>query len=121
MRYVTLLVLTAFSIGCATIIKPEEDRFEIQTQPAGAVVTYGKNTCHTPCTLELPRKQNFSFKITKPGFKTQTVEVTGSSWDAWVLGNIGFFWAFPIGMAYDFYTGAAYDFEPEFLDLKLKK
>ena len=120
---VSLLVAFMFmgASGCATIMKQEYEELFIRSQPAGAFVELtGGLSCHTPCSLELERGSDYSLTIKKPGYKTKQMDVNGSSWDAWLLGNIVFI-VFPVAVAYDFYSGYAYDFSPDEIEVDLQK
>ena len=117
-----ILLPILFLLGCATIMKEDFEEMFIETTPAGAIATFSNGlSCHTPCSLELERGENFKISIAKPGYQTVTRSISGSSWDGWLWGNLAFLPAMPIGVAIDFYTGYAYDFSPEKIVVELKK
>ena len=110
------------SLGCSTIMKEEYEELYIETQPAGAIVSFENGmSCHTPCSLELERGENYQLSINKPGYQSVRKSISGSSWDGWLWGNLAFLFAMPIGIGVDFYTGYAYDFSPEKIQVELKK
>ena len=116
-----LIVIFLLQTHCATIVKDPYEEFIIDTLPAGAKVTYGNQTCHTPCTLDLKRRQQYDVSITKSGYKSLTYELNGKSWDGWLWGNIVFLVGAPIGVAVDFITGKAYDYSPSEIKVKLEE
>ena len=117
----TCCLLFLLQANCASIMKEDWEELDIETQPPGAVVTISNGqVCHTPCSLELERGENYSVTITKPGYQTETHQVSGSSWDGWLWGNLAFIVAFPIAIGVDFYTGYAYDFSPDLIKRDLK-
>jgi hypothetical protein len=118
---IILLALLILNFGCATIIRDDIELVPILTEPAGALVKGGPETCHTPCDMELERKKEYNLVITKPGYKTERVELSGSSLDGWLWGNLAFLVGAPIGVIWDFYSGKAWDYDPEEITLELKK
>jgi len=121
-RLIIFVFVCLFQTSCATIMKQEWEQLIIETKPAGAVVNLSNGvSCHTPCTLELDRGDSYAVKIKKPGYKEYDVNVKGNSWDGWLFGNLVFVFGMPIAVAVDFYTGYAYDFSPDKINVSLQK
>lgn len=60
-----LLLLTA----CASVTRGTREEFVINSDPEGAkAILSSGQTCITPCTLKLKRKQSFSVRFEKDGF-----------------------------------------------------
>ena len=118
--YILLFTLFLNHLGCATIMKEEEERVLIESQPPGVRVDLGEQICHTPCTLEFPRGKNLTAVFTKSGFKSQTHKINGSSLDGWLWGNLSYLFLFPIAVGVDFYTGYAYDYGPDELNIEME-
>jgi len=110
-----VVIGTAFSVaGCATVTRGTTDQVQIQSNPPGAVASTSMGySCTTPCALSVPRKDEFSVVISKPGYQEQTVEVktkVAGNGAAGFAGNIligGL-----VGMGADAATGAALDHDP---------
>ena len=119
-RHLLLLSLCLGPMGCATIMKEKEERILINSQPSGVRVDLGQQVCHTPCTLEFPRGQNITAVFTRHGFESQTHHINGHSLDGWLLGNLAYLFLFPIAVGIDFYTGYAYDYGPDQLNVEMK-
>lgn len=63
--------------GCASVTRGWSEQVQINSQPEGAEVrTSMSQTCVTPCTLTVSRKDEFSVAFAKPGYQPQTVPVT---------------------------------------------
>ena len=120
--YVTLFSLSLLlgPLGCATIMKYEEEHIYIDSDPPGVKVDLEEYTCHTPCTLELPRGRNLQAVLTRPGFRSQTHHINGHSLDGWLWGNLAYLFFFPVAIGVDFYTGYAYDYGPDRLHVKME-
>jgi hypothetical protein len=114
-----LLVATA---GCATVIRGTQQDFTIETTPAGAQATLSTGqSCVTPCTLRLPRKQDFDVTFAMEGYDGGTAHVT-SGWSrggttTFVVGNI--ILGGLIGMGVDAANGATRDLWPNPLQATL--
>lgn len=110
--------------GCATITRGTETAWEVRTDPVGAkVVTSNGHYCDaTPCSIKMKRKSEFTATITKPGYKTATVQVTNKiagSGGAAMAGNVlvgGI-----IGAGVDASSGAMLDLTPNPVDIKMEK
>jgi hypothetical protein len=103
-------------------MKEEWEEIPVETTPPGAKVSISNGmTCHTPCHLEFERGKVYELKISKDGYKSETLKLNGRSIDGWVWGNLVFLVGLPVGIAIDFYTGYAFDFSPGKIEKELKK
>lgn len=108
-----------FVYSCATVVNGKKEMFEVKTLPEGATVKINGQSCESPCSFELNRGTNYVVKIQKEGYQEKKIKIDGKSMDGWLWGNI--LLGGVIGLAVDYGSGAAYDFEPEGLDLILRK
>ncbi len=118
MKHVLLALIFVFC-SCATLVNGKKEVFEVKTKPEGAMVKINGKKCESPCSFELNRGTNYVVNIEKEGYQTKKIDIDGNSADAWLWGNVligGI-----IGLAIDYGSGAAYDFEPEGLNLLLVK
>jgi PEGA domain len=110
--------------GCATVVRGDHTAWEVNTVPPGASVktTNGFYCDSTPCSIQMPRRSDFSADIVKPGYKTLKVTVThkiAAAGGAAFVGNalIGGV----IGAGVDLATGAALDLTPNPVTVTLEK
>jgi hypothetical protein len=105
--------------GCGVILHGGKQEVTFDSRPPGATVKLDNAVQFlTPHTIALPRSSNHHATFTKDGFDPQQVVIqhaflVGPS----IIGNILPF--FPIGLAIDIVTGAAWGFEPEYLAIDL--
>jgi hypothetical protein len=109
--------------GCATVTRGSSDAWVVNTDPSGAKVetTNGHQCPSTPCAIKMKRKSEFTATITKPGYKTATVQVshkTANAGAAGVAGNV--LLGGVIGLGVDLYSGASQDLTPNPVSLKLE-
>ncbi len=123
MKLSDLLVMSAsacliFSAtGCATIVNGKTQEVAIATNPPGATVNIDNaQTVLTPATVNLRRNKDYVFTITKDGFQTQTIPVTGVL-SGWLLGNI--LLGGIIGGGVDAATGSGFTLTPETINITL--
>ena len=65
-----------FLCGCATVTRGTTNQIQIFSEPSDADVRTSLNqSCRTPCTLQVTRKDEFTVTISKPGYITQDVPV----------------------------------------------
>lgn len=95
-----LLSLSLISFSCASIVKGGSQKIFINSSPSEAVVKVkdqngnGIVNSATPATLTLAKgdgyfgSASYSIEISKPGFQTQYVTLTGSMNGWYILGNI---------------------------------
>ncbi len=119
-----LALMTILLGGCATVTRGTSEMVEVTSDPAGAVVTTSiDKTCKaTPCSIEAPRKTEFTVTISKPGYVSQTLEVKSK---LSAKGGIGMAanMALPggtLGLVTDVVTGAGLDHEPNPVSIKLQ-
>src|SRR6266496_1264958 len=76
--------------GCATVTRGTTSQVQIQSDPPGALAhTSTGFSCTTPCTITIPRKDEFSVVFSKPGYQEETVDVrTQVAGAAGFAGNI---------------------------------
>ena len=108
--------------GCATVTRGLDSQIQVRSEPAGAEVrTSLSQTCTTPCTLKVSRKDEFSVLISKDGFKPVEVEVMNriaGEGAAGFAGNVlvgGI-----VGMGVDAATGATLEHYPNPIDVTLE-
>jgi hypothetical protein len=120
---ISILVISVFITGCATIIHGRQQRVRIDSQPRKAAVTindlsFGK----TPVITNLERRvKKYEIVIELEGYKPY-VTALERKFSAWVLGNI--VWAgvgLPIGVAVDIVTGGMWKLEPGNIKAELTK
>jgi hypothetical protein len=102
--------------GCATIVHGRTQQVLVSTNPPEAFVSDGTNTLQTPATLELKRDKDYLLTISKPGYATETVQITHVL-NAMVAGNIlvgGL-----IGWGVDAVSGAHWRLVPETVSVTL--
>jgi hypothetical protein len=109
--------------ACATVTRGSSDAWVVNTEPSGAKVeTSNGHQCQaTPCAIKMKRKSEFTATITKPGYKTATVQVshkTANAGAAGVAGNV--LLGGVIGLGVDLATGASQDLVPNPVTLKLE-
>jgi hypothetical protein len=104
-----------FAQGCATMIAGKTEKLDIETNPSGARASteYGQS-CVTPCTLEVGRKDPVQLKISKTGYKdleaTVRSELRGWGLAGYTTLNL-IMWP-GIGDLIDAKTGANYGHKP---------
>ena len=109
--------------GCATITRGSTDHVQIISEPSGADarISLGQ-TCVTPCTLQVSRKDEFTVTVSKPGFTEESVSVqtqVAGSGAAGFAGNV--LLGGVIGMGADAYTGATLEHVPNPVMVTLKE
>ena len=116
-----LAAITVFSTGCASITRGTTDTLVIESDPAAADVKLSTGLSgKTPVSFKLPRKNDLTVTISKPGFETLTVNVTSQvvgAGSAGMAGNVlvgGL-----IGVAVDASTGAMKDLKLKPVKVKL--
>src|SRR6266516_5710554 len=98
--------------GCATVTRGTTSQVQIRSDPPGALAhTSTGFSCTTPCTITIPRKDEFSVVFSKPGYQEETVDVrTQVAGAAGFAGNI--LLGGIIGMGADAATGATLEHVP---------
>ncbi|KQQ01029.1 translation initiation factor 2 [Methylobacterium sp. Leaf122] len=101
--------------ACGSVTRGTSELIAFTSEPPGAAVaTATSRYCTTtPCSLDVPRSEEFDVTFTKPGFQPQTVPVRTKLAGAGAAGFAGNVLAGGvIGMGVDAYTGAAMDHTP---------
>jgi hypothetical protein len=108
--------------GCATITRGTTDQVQIVSDPSGADArTSLGQTCVTPCTLQMSRKDEFTVTISKPGFTEENVPVKtqiAGNGAAGFAGNV--LLGGIVGMGADAYTGATLEHVPNPVSVSLR-
>ena len=108
--------------GCATITRGTTDQVQIMSDPSGADArTSLGQTCVTPCTLQMSRKDEFTVTVSKSGFTEESVPVktqVAGSGAAGFAGNV--LLGGIIGMGADAYTGATMEHVPNPVSVTLR-
>jgi hypothetical protein len=116
----SILLLLSLS-GCGAILHGGKQEITFDSKPPGAAVKLDNGAqFFTPHTMALSRASNHHAIFTKDGYEPQQVVIqhhflVGPS----IVGNI--LPLFPIGLAIDIMTGAAWGFEQEYLAIDLTK
>jgi len=109
--------------ACATVTRGDHTAWEVNTIPPGAHVTTtnGFSCDSTPCSIRMPRKSEFTARITKAGYRPLQVSVTNHVSGAGgvaMAGNVlvgGL-----IGAGVDVATGAMLDLSPNPVNVTLE-
>ena len=125
MKIMLVVAAIALPLGaCATVTRGANTAWEVTTDPPGAQVTTsnGHQCPSTPCSIKMPRKSEFTAKITKDGYKPAEVSVTNkvaTSGGVAMAGNVligGL-----IGAGVDVSTGAMLDLTPNPVHVNLER
>lgn len=110
------VALVAAGVGaCGSITRGTSELIAFTSEPPGAAIATTKNRfCPaTPCSLDIPRSEEFDVTFTKPGYQPQTVPVRTKLVGAGAAGFAGnVLVGGAIGMGVDAYNGAALDHYP---------
>jgi hypothetical protein len=103
--------------GCASVTRGTTENISISSTPSGveAVVSGLEvpTTCTTPCSVVAKRSADISITFQKPGYESQTVQLTKEVPATGAAGFAGNIVAGGIvGMGVDAVTGAALDHKP---------
>lgn len=122
LRYLYSAILFMLSLsGCGAILHGGKQEITFDSKPPGATVKLDNGAqFFTPHTMALSRSSNHHAIFTKDGYEPHQVVIRhnflmGPS----IVGNI--LPLFPIGLAIDIMTGAAWGFEREYLAIDLTK
>ena len=120
-RLAAAAVFAALLGGCATVTRGSTDQVQIISDPVGVNArTSTGYSCTTPCTIQVPRKDDFTVVFQAPGYETVTVPVTAQVAGAGAAGFAGnVLLGGIIGMAVDASTGAAYSHVPNPVSAKM--
>jgi hypothetical protein len=114
MRFMFIMFLAALSAGCATVTRGTDSTVGFDSRPSQAEVRTSNGLgCVTPCSLVVKRNEEFVATFSKPGYRSQQVEVKtqlAGAGAAGLAGNIligGL-----VGIGVDAVTGAANEHTP---------
>ena len=116
-----VVALVLVQSGCGAILHGGKQEVTFDSKPPGATVNLDNGVQFlTPHTMALSRSSNHHAIFTKDGYDPQQVVIqhnflVGPS----IVGNI--LPLFPVGLAIDVMTGAAWGFEQEYLAIDLIK
>jgi hypothetical protein len=117
MRFISILALIALALscgGCASVTRGWTDQMQITSNPteAQARTSLGQ-TCTTPCTLQVNRKDEFTVVISKPGYHSAEIPVTTRVAGAGAVGFAGnVLLGGVVGMGVDAVSGATLEHYP---------
>jgi hypothetical protein len=113
-RTLTLGGVALTLAACATVTRGTTSQVQFRTEPPGALaVTSMSQTCMTPCTITINRKDEFAVRFSLAGYKDATVEVRTQLAGTGVLGVAGnAVVGGIIGVGVDVVTGSALDHVP---------
>ncbi|MBY0611760.1 MAG: translation initiation factor 2 [Beijerinckiaceae bacterium] len=100
--------------GCATVTRSTVNQIQITSEPSGAAVrTSLSQSCQTPCTLTVNRKDEFTVSFHLDGYRDQDIAVKTQIASAGAAGFAGNVIAGGIvGMGVDAVTGATLEQVP---------
>jgi len=117
MRLLGIVTLSVMLGGCASVTRGTTENISISSTPSGAeAVVSGlevPTTCTTPCAIVAKRSADITITFEKPGYESQTVQLTKEVPATGAAGFAGNIIAGGIvGMGVDAVTGAALDHKP---------
>ncbi|MCF6239929.1 MAG: caspase family protein [Bacteroidales bacterium] len=121
--WIFIIGILILNSSCMSIFKGTTQTVRFTSQPPGAeVIVNGKSSFQlTPCELELEKKvpktkinrrNEYVYTFVKDGYTSIEIKDRGET-DPKVLGNCFTIVFFPIAMAIDFATGAAFKYQKE--------
>ena len=115
------LLFTIVQGGCGAILYGGKQDVTFDSKPPGAAVKLDNDIRFmTPHTVSLPRSQNHHATFEKEGYEPLYVIVNHEFQPMTsIVGNLLPF--FPVGLAIDIVTGAAWRLEPELVRMELIK
>jgi len=113
-RLAVIAVAAMNVAACATVTRGTKQDFRVESTPPNARVSTSHGyTCTTPCTLKLPRKDEFEITLSLDGYKPFRThignEISGGG-AAGLAGNV--IVGGVIGIGVDAVTGASLDLRP---------
>ena len=108
-----------FGAGCASIVIGPRQKFKIDSDPQGAIVSFnGESIGTTPFEGPVLRAEKAKIVISKDGYETAEVEKSAKM-NPWVAGNLVSF--FIPGAIFDIMTGAFYKFKDPVVNVTLRE
>jgi hypothetical protein len=114
-----VVALVLVQSGCGAILHGEKQEVTFDSKPPGATVKLDNVVQFlTPHTMALSRSSNHHATFEKDGYEPQQIAIrhqflVGPS----IIGNI--LPLFPVGLAIDIVTGAAWGFEQDYIAIDL--
>ena len=118
----SILAISSFVAGCATIVRGSSETIEITTSPSGAMIKLSSGqSARSPSTFEVPRKGTIFVTITKDGYETVETKLISSIEGASLgLGTAANFLTLPVvNDVVDYNSGANYSHKPNPLHVEL--
>lgn len=115
MRIAFVLCLAGSLGACASITRGTGEQVAFQSEPPGAEVrtSTGLGCPETPCSFEVPRKDQFIATFTKPGYHPEQIAVSTRVSGGGALGLAGnAVVGGLVGVVVDASTGASMDHHP---------
>jgi hypothetical protein len=114
-----VLVLCLLSASCATIIKGNSSKVDLNSDPQGAkVFVNGYFMGETPIRIKLESKGNYILEFKKEGFKTKSFNITNHVGAGWIILDV-LFGLIPVLV--DAATGSWYDLDQNNINAILEK
>jgi hypothetical protein len=114
-----VLVLCLLSASCATIIKGNSSKVDLNSDPQGAKVFVNGNFMgETPIRIKLESKGNYFLEFKKEGFKTKSFNITNHVGAGWIILDV-LFGLIPVLV--DAATGSWYDLDQNNINAILEK
>jgi hypothetical protein len=118
----SILAISGFVAGCATIVRGSSETIEITTSPSGAMIKLSSGqSARSPSTFEVPRKGTIFVTITKDGYEIVETKLISSIEGASLgLGTAANFLTLPVvNDVVDYNSGANYSHKPNPLHVEL--
>jgi len=118
-KLISLVVLAAFTVSCATVFKGNHSRVGFTSEPRGAkVYVDGQYMGDTPIKLKLESRNNYTIEFVMEGYKTKVFRLTNHIGPGWVILDVilGL-----VPVLVDAVTGSWYDLDQEHLNAVLER
>ncbi len=115
-------IAAASLAGCATVTRGTTNQVQFVSEPSGAEVrTSLMQSCTTPCTLSVSRKDEFNVTFSKAGYQSETVMVRTQVAGAGAAGFAGnLVVGGVVGMGVDAATGSTLEHVPNPVSVSLR-
>jgi len=119
LKILSVLLVLAFLMGCATLFKGTNEEISINSDPQRAqVFINGDLYGETPISVELESKKTYMIEFKKEGYETKTYQLNNHVGAGWivldVLGGL-------IPVIVDAATGAWYHLDQKNVNMLLEK
>jgi hypothetical protein len=122
MRIFLLVLLALTTAGCATVTRGTTDQMTVTSTPTGAHVTTSlAQSCLSPCTFNVSRKDEFIVTVAADGYKSQEIPVKtqlAGNGAAGFAGNL--LLGGVVGMGVDVATGSTLEHVPNPIHVDLE-